>query len=87
MSLVKRNPKGKIVGTHEKKLIVNAYKDAFHKNTYDQSLPTLTKTKVAHSIVEELGFGLHSVMSTIIEYLYSGTLLSPSRKRTKKSTI
>ncbi|CAI6375500.1 unnamed protein product [Macrosiphum euphorbiae] len=72
---LKTNPRGKLVGSRQKLMIINLYKTKMLQQ------PTLKIKEAVRIISKELGIGQRTAQSTIAEYKKKKTVSSPSKTK------
>jgi len=87
MSPAARNPRGKIVGSQQRVLIVNTYKSMMCKKKEKNEGKMPTRTYLAHQVAEEVGISVRTALKVIDEYLEKGSVSSPNRKKRRPNTV
>ena len=80
-SPISRNPSGKHVRSGQRKIIINVYKALI------QERPSMKYREIMSTLSEQTGIGISTVKKTIAEYVSTGKVSSPNKKRNKKSIM
>ncbi|CAI6358386.1 unnamed protein product [Macrosiphum euphorbiae] len=87
VSPAKKNPRGKPIGTGQRKIVINLYKDLVTKQSENPGSPRLSYREMIIEISKSSGIGQRTVQTTLSEYKNLGTVSSPSKKRLKLTII
>ncbi|CAI6358016.1 unnamed protein product [Macrosiphum euphorbiae] len=80
ISPMKKNPRGKFVGSGQKLMIVNFYKNKMALQATGD-LPKLTAKEMIKNISEESGIGQRTVSVTLSEYRNKKSVTSPNKTK------
>ncbi|CAI6371147.1 unnamed protein product [Macrosiphum euphorbiae] len=80
ISPCKKNPKGKFVGTGQKNIIINVYKDKIKQQLENPEMPKLSFRDLIVSISRTTGIGQRTIQTTLGEYKKERTVSSPNKK-------
>ncbi len=76
---IAKNRKGQVINSRKKQLVVDLYKE--HVQQRGEKQPPLSANEVAGTISETVGIGRRKVWDILREYMKTGRVSSPSRKR------
>ncbi|XP_050065887.1 uncharacterized protein LOC126554940 [Aphis gossypii] len=79
-SPMKRNPRGKFIGSRQKLMIVNLYKAKMAQQKNADG-PKLKAKEIIKIISEESGIGQRTVSITLSEYRNKGSVSSPNKTK------
>ncbi|KAL4155970.1 hypothetical protein QTP88_000005 [Uroleucon formosanum] len=83
----KKNPRGKFVGTDQKQIIINMYKDKIKQQLENPDSPKLTYRQMLLEISKSSGIGQRTVQTTLAEYKTKGTVSSPNKKKIRPTIL
>ncbi|KAL4136445.1 hypothetical protein QTP88_007993 [Uroleucon formosanum] len=83
----KKNPRGKFVGTDQKQIIINMYKDKVKQQLENPDSPKLTYRQMLLEISKSSGIGQRTVQTTLAEYKTKGTVSSPNKKKIRPTIL
>ncbi|KAL4156027.1 hypothetical protein QTP88_000062 [Uroleucon formosanum] len=83
----KKNPRGKFVGTDQKQIIINMYKDKVKQQLENPDSPKLTYRQMLLEISKSSGIGQRTVQTTLTEYKTKGTVSSPNKKKIRPTIL
>ncbi|CAI6359626.1 unnamed protein product [Macrosiphum euphorbiae] len=81
ISPAKLNPRGKFVGTGQKAMIINLYKDKMKIQAENPESPRLSYKEMIQEISKACGIGRRTIITTLSEYKKQGTVTSPNKKK------
>ncbi|CAI6374565.1 unnamed protein product [Macrosiphum euphorbiae] len=87
ISPCKKNPKGKFVGTGQKNIIINVYKDKIKQQLENPEMPKLSFRELIVSISKTTGIGQRTIQTTLGEYKKEGTVSSPNKKKVRPTVL
>ncbi|XP_022173581.1 uncharacterized protein LOC111036015 [Myzus persicae] len=87
VSLSKKNPCGKFIGTGQRKIIVNLYKKIVKHQLENPDSPRMTLREMIVDISKSSGIGQRSVQNILSEYKNQGTITSPNKKKIRPTII
>ncbi|XP_050066323.1 uncharacterized protein LOC126555442 [Aphis gossypii] len=82
----KKNPCGKFIGTGQKQIIINLYKD-FNQQIENPENPRLNYRQMILKISKASGIGQRTIQTTLAEYRNKGTVSSPNKKKIRPTII
>ncbi|XP_050443987.1 uncharacterized protein LOC126847646 [Adelges cooleyi] len=83
----KKNPRGKFVGTGQKQIIINLYKDKLKQQLENPDSPQLTYRQMLVEISKASGIGQRTIQTTLAEYKKEGTVSSPNKKKIRLTIL
>ncbi|KAL4101220.1 hypothetical protein QTP88_021240 [Uroleucon formosanum] len=81
ISSAKKNPRGKFVGTAQKTIIINVYKDKIKQQLDNPEMPKLSFRDLIVAISRTTGIGQRTIQTTLGEYKKEGTVSSPNKRK------
>ncbi|XP_060878094.1 uncharacterized protein LOC132950594 [Metopolophium dirhodum] len=87
VSPAKKNPRGKLIGTGQKQIIINVYKDKVTQQLENPEMPKLSYREMIIEVSKTTGIGQRTVQTTLSEYKKEGTVSSPNKKRVKMTIL
>ncbi|KAE9523362.1 hypothetical protein AGLY_016310 [Aphis glycines] len=83
----KKNPCGKFIGTGQKQIIINLYKDEVNQQLENPESPRLNYRQMVLKISKASGIGQRTIQTTLAEYKNKGTVSSPNKKKIRPTII
>ncbi|CAI6346881.1 unnamed protein product [Macrosiphum euphorbiae] len=83
----KKNPRGKFVGTGQKQIIINLYKEKIKQQEENPDSPQLTYRQMLLEISKSSGIGQRTIQTTLAEYKKKGTVSSPNKKKIRPTIL
>ncbi|XP_060861942.1 uncharacterized protein LOC132938975 [Metopolophium dirhodum] len=80
---VKKNPCGKLVGYHQRQIIINLYISKMTAQAKHPNKRRLKYIELIKFISQETGIGQRTISKTLSEYKRKGTISSPNRKKVR----
>ncbi|XP_060846761.1 uncharacterized protein LOC132926422 [Rhopalosiphum padi] len=82
-----KNPRGKFVGTAQKKIIINVYKDKMKQQLDNPEMPKLSFRDLIVSISRTTGIGQRTIQTILGEYKKEGIVSSPNKRKVRPTVI
>jgi len=76
-----------LVGTGQKKIIINIYKEKLQQQRENPEMARLNYRKMIYEISKTSGIGQRTVQSTLSEYKKKGSVSSPNKKKAKATIV
>ncbi|KAL4113795.1 hypothetical protein QTP88_017368 [Uroleucon formosanum] len=83
----KKNPRGKFVGTGQKQIIINIYKDKLKQQLENPDGPKLTYRQMLLEVCKTSGIGQRTIQTTLAEYKKKGTVSSPNKNKIRPTIL
>ncbi|XP_076656878.1 uncharacterized protein LOC143361399 [Halictus rubicundus] len=80
-SPVKKNPRGKLVRSAQKQMIINLYK------TLIAETPKIKYKPLVQKLAKKTGIGRETISKTLAEYKSTGTVTSPNKKKRRLNIL
>lgn len=76
-----------MIGTGQKKIIINVYKDKFKQQLENPEMHQLSYREMIVAVSKTTGIGQRTVQTTLAEYKKEGTVTSPNKTRVKPTIL
>ncbi|XP_022163493.1 uncharacterized protein LOC111028993 [Myzus persicae] len=83
----KKNPSGKFIGTGQRQIIINLYKEKVNQQSENPDSPRINYRQMILEISKSTGIGQRTVQTTLSEYKNKGTVSSPNKKKVRPTII
>ncbi|XP_050065818.1 uncharacterized protein LOC126554842 [Aphis gossypii] len=87
VSPAKKNPCGKFIGSGQRQMIINMYKEKVQQRLDNPEMEKLNYRQMILGISKSTGIGQHTVQTTLSEYQKQGTVSSPNKKKVRSTVI